>query len=269
MATTNVVASTNTAYVQSDGSATYSVVRAGNSLSLVGGANDMRVGQTLVGGPEYVIWQVFLEFDLAALAGQVVDSATFKLSPTSGDDSTTDFSMRLRDLDYGTVQASDFVAGASLASTGTLRAHYDTSGGWTPNGTLKSFTDDALAAAVTAALGGTARFVLYSSRQESGTAPTGDEYLYVGGYSDAGPPTITVVHHAASSSAPAELASATATAYAAVPRVAPIGGFASIAASALDASFSASDVPTIPPALSIGIRGGIGIYAPGETIYLT
>lgn len=192
MPTVDLVATTNTDCIQSDGSATYSTVRAGNSLSLNGGANDMRVGQTLVGGPEYVIWQVFLEFDLSAIGGATVNSATLKLSPTSGDDSDTDFVMRLRDLDYGTVGTADFVAGASLSGTGTLRAHYATSGGWTGNGALRSFDDDALAAAVTAALGGFARFVLYSSRQESGDAPTGDEFVYVGGYADGGPPTLTV-----------------------------------------------------------------------------
>lgn len=200
MAVTNVVASSNSGYAQSDASATYSVVRAGNSLSLVGGSTLMRVGQTLVGGPEYVIWQAFLEFDLAALAGHTLNSATFKCAPVSGDDSDTDFVMRLRDLDYGTVEASDFVAGASLSSTGSLRAHYDTAGGWTPNGTLKSFSDDALAAYVSTKLGSVARFVLYSSRQESGSAPSNNEYVYIGGYGDVAPPTLALDHHTAAPS---------------------------------------------------------------------
>lgn len=198
MPTTDFLATANSDYVQSDLSATYSVVRAGNSLALVGGADLMRIGQALVAGPEYVVWQTFLEFDLSAIGGATVNAATFKCAPASGDDSVTDFVMRLRDHDYGTVEASDFVAGASLSSTGSLRAHYDSAGGWAPNDVLKSFADDALAAAVTAALGGFARFVLYSSRQESGSAPTGDEYLYIAGHGSGVAPTLTVDYTPAS-----------------------------------------------------------------------
>jgi len=246
MATTDLLATSNTDTIQSDGSATYSVVRTGNSLGLTGGANDMRVGQWVVAGPEQIVWQGLVEWDVSSLSGQTVDAATLSLSPTSGDDSATDLEIRVRPHPYGTVAAADFVAGASLASTGSLLAHYDTVGGWSPNNVHKALVTDGLVAALQAAIDGPGvlQVVIYSSRQESGTEPTDAEYVYFGGYSDPAPPKLTITHHATSSSdeAPAELASATATAYQPSKGVAPVAPLISITASAFDADMSSDTV---------------------------
>lgn len=193
MATATVYANAaNTDNIQSDGHSTYALVRAGNSLGLNGAGNG-RVGQTLVAGPEYVVWEHLTEFDLTAYAGATgITSPVLSIAPESGDDSSaTAWDIRVRDYDYGpAVAAGDYVDGSLLSVTGSLRAHFDTSSAWSPNDAYKAFADDAMAAAIASNVGGTLRLVIYSSRTESGTAPTGDEFVYLWDASGTYPPRL-------------------------------------------------------------------------------
>ena len=138
------------------------------------GAVDMKVGQET----GFTVTQAFLEFDTTAIPAAATVSAATLYMTDSGDSSTTDFTIRVRTFDFGvSLTTADFVSGDDLSSTGTLVAHYDTSSGWA-GAAEKTFTDDALAANITKA--GTTRFVAYSSRQESETTPTGNEFIWIG-----------------------------------------------------------------------------------------
>ncbi len=196
MSTVTIYASSGGGKIQSR-NATYATARTGGTLTVsVGGQYD-RVGQLLSAEPLYYCWEAFFAWDLSSIpAGATINSATLALCPNSSDNSTTDFTLRARDFSWtgSGLTTADYVSGASLGSTGTLRAHYDTSSGWSPNGTYKSFTDDAMVALVTANIGGTLQLLIFSSRHEAGTTPASvtDEYEYFGGIGDANPPRLTI-----------------------------------------------------------------------------
>lgn len=197
MATATITASSGGGYIESRNAA-YATARSGSNLdaSNVNG-QFVRAGQTLTAEPFYYCWEAFFAWDLSSVpAGSVVNSAVLALCPNSGDNSDQDFTLRARDFSWtsGGMTTADYIAGASLSTTGSLRAHYDTSSGWTPNGTYKSFTDDAMVALVTANLGGTLQLVIYSSREEGNNAPASlvGEYVYFGGIGDPNPPRLTI-----------------------------------------------------------------------------
>ncbi len=162
-------------------STVYLTARSGGTLSNPDDANKYsRIGQNFT-LPTYSIWETFFEFDLSSLAGATVSSAVLAIWPYFGGPGTVTFTMEWRDYDFGAaVTTADWVAGASLGSTGTLRCHKDIAPGITAG--YVDMVDDALAAAVTANLGGTLRLIGYSARQAAGTVPIDDEYTYLGGY---------------------------------------------------------------------------------------
>ncbi len=175
----------------------YSNARSGSNTDAIPDGQYARVGQLLSGEPFYYCWQSSFAFSLSGIpAGSTINAATLALSPNSGDNSDTDFVIRVREHAFVSsgFTASDFVPGASLGSTGSLRAHYATSGGWTPNGSYISFSDDAMVALVSANIGGTVELLIYSDRQESNTTPTQAEYVYFGGTGDPNKPRLTVVY---------------------------------------------------------------------------
>ncbi len=194
MATATIYASSGGGLIESR-NATYASARSGSNLSATADGQYVRAGQLLSGEPNYYCWEAFFAWDLSSIpAGSTINSALLALAPNSGDNSDTDFTLRARDFSWtgSGLTTADYIAGASLGSTGTLRAHYDTSGGWSPTGTYKSFTDDAMVALVTANLGGTLQLVIYSSRQEANTTPTQGEYVYFGGIGDSNKPRLTI-----------------------------------------------------------------------------
>lgn len=180
MATATLYTQANSGTVQCR-SATYLTARSGGGTLGFVDASDKydRVGQSFA-TPNYFCWQSFHEFDLSSIpGGSTIDSATLAIRPNAGTPDNN-FVIRVRDFDYGTVATADFIAGASLGSTGTLRAHYDTASGY--GAAYIDMTDDAMVAAVTAAIGGTLRLVVYSADQEASTTPTANVYAYFGGY---------------------------------------------------------------------------------------
>ena len=196
MTTATLYASTGGGIIESRNAA-YATARTGGTLTATANGQYARVGQLLSAEPLYYCWEAFFAWDLSSIpAGATINSATLALCPNSSDNSTTDFTLRARDFSWtgSGLTTADYVSGASLGSTGTLRAHYDTSSGWSPNGTYKSFTDDAMVALVTANLGGTLQLVIYSSREEGNNAPASlvGEYVYFGGIGDPNPPRLTI-----------------------------------------------------------------------------
>jgi hypothetical protein len=174
--------------------ATYATARSGSNLGAEVDGQYMRAGQTLAGG-FYFCWEGFIEFDLSSITpSSTIDSAVLALSPNSGDNDLEGFTWRVRDFDYGaTLTTGDYVAGASLGATGTLRAHKAVAAGsWVPNDTYQDFDDDAMAALVTANIGGVIRLIVFTDRHQAGTTPTQDEYRYFGGVGDPNPPRLTV-----------------------------------------------------------------------------
>jgi hypothetical protein len=170
---------------QSDSSATYTTVADGNSLAS-NGSTLFRVGQTLLGGPEYVCWEAFMDFDLTAIPGTAtIDTATLSMYYDT-DSTTTDFICYIAPYDYGaSFDSSDWRTRAQLAALSPA-ASEDTSG--LSTGSYAAWDDVALIASLTP--GAINKFVLWSSRHESSTAPTGQEFGYWQDFSDANPPKL-------------------------------------------------------------------------------
>lgn len=157
-------------------SATYATAREGTGTVTPGSTSavTLPVGQKLVTGT-YTVTQSFLSFDTHTLPrDRVLVGATFTMG-VSSDVSTTDFTIELRAHDWGTtLEAADFVAGSALSGK-TLVASLGTT---TPlgAGSVQLFADlDTILDAVNP--DGATRFFLSSSRQRTGTAPTGNEYV--------------------------------------------------------------------------------------------
>lgn len=195
MATLVIYITSESGSLESYHATTYATARSGGgSLFLDLDGQFPKVGQHVNAG-QYSCFESFLEFGLSGIpTGSTINSATLALAPNNNDDSLENFTFRARDVDYGaTLTTADYIAGASLSATGSLRAHkLVNSGSWTPNGTYVDFDDDAMAAIVESNIGGTLRLVVYSDRLEAGTTPTQAEWRYFGGLTDGSLARLTV-----------------------------------------------------------------------------
>jgi hypothetical protein len=168
-------------YLDYDGwNGDYALARAGTGSSIYADATGAGVaaGQQAAMGDftEYHVWEGFLSFDTSAItSGDTVSAATLRLT-SAGSLLNTHFTLNARSYDWGTsVTTADFVPGANLTNY-TLRAHHNTSSGWTTN-TGYDLIDDAMAAGVVKA--GSTRLVMCSSRTEDNNAPPGSEYISI------------------------------------------------------------------------------------------
>ena len=190
MSTLVVYSDTTDGYIASSNTSTgatndYAIVRAGTWLVADTTQTNLWVGQDWTYDVEndensLSVDEAFLGFDTSSIPDtDTVSAAVFNLT-SSGDFSTTDFTIEARLYDWGTgLTTADWVAGASLSGL-TLLAHRDTASGWTGN-TAYDLTDDAFAANVNKT--GTTRLLLCSSRTTAGTSPTIDVREYVNAYS--------------------------------------------------------------------------------------
>jgi len=158
---------------------TYAEARAGTGDGTavnVDGTSALTVGQYISQG-DFVEWRVFesfVSFDTSSVgSGSTVSAAVLMVRATI-DASDTDFTIEARLRDWGTtVEAADWVAGASLSGL-TLLSHYATAGGWIST-TGYDFVDDAFAANIVKT--STTRLILASANTASNTAPGGIEFL--------------------------------------------------------------------------------------------
>lgn len=184
------------------GGQTYANARAGTaSFSLSG--NPASVGQVFFdfgGGDQfYDCVEQFVGFDTSSIADSDIVSQVVLDMYLTADNSTTDFTINARTKDWGaSVTSADWVAGASLSGL-TLLASLSTSGiGAT--GAYKTLTSQAAFLTAPNIKTGTVFAVLSSSRLESGTTPTGEEYVQFSTSSESGTtqdPKLTITHSAA------------------------------------------------------------------------
>ena len=210
MTTTVVYAGTADGWVNStsgfddefDGYAgTYAAARAGTGtpgLTASTAATTLSVGQLYFASffDQYGVQEGFLGFDTSAIADTDTVSAAVLNVTSYGDFSTTDFTIEARLRDWGgTLETTDFVAGASLSAL-TLLASKTTASGFTAD-TAYDFTDVAMPANVNKT--GSTYLLLCSSRTTGNNAPTGYEYVNVKSADTTGTtsdPKLTVTHAA-------------------------------------------------------------------------
>ena len=135
-------------------------------------------GQTRISGAYYVR-RVYLDFDTSSLADDAVITAVTLCVTAGTDESTTDFNVQV--YRYGWTDTLcdaanregnwDGAYGASSTLEGTLQA---TASGWV-SGTAYCLGVDTAGVSKT----GDTKYVLVSSRDVDGTAPTGHERVYV------------------------------------------------------------------------------------------
>lgn len=162
--TTYTLFSGNDGYIESNDS-TYATARAGSGLALQTSA--ISAGQDV----GYFIEQGFVSFDTSSVVG-TVSSATLSLFVLT-DNSTTDFTINARRLDYATLTTADFVAGASLGAL-PLLATLATAGLGTP--VYNAFTSDGNFL-TNINQSGTTGIVLSSAKTDANTAPTNTEIV--------------------------------------------------------------------------------------------
>ncbi len=151
---------------------TYLTARSGSALSANANAK-IKIGQHFP-DPDYNCWEGFVQFDTSALtAAAIVTAVTFSLYGSS-DNSTQDFTLQVRDSNWGAgLTTGDWVAGASLGAI-TLLASFATSG-WSIAG-YNAFTSEAAFPAAINTTGQTI-FLINSSRHENGDTPVGVEWV--------------------------------------------------------------------------------------------
>lgn len=173
---TTVFAGTNDGRVQS-GSTTYATARDGGGTVSVDttSTGDIGAGQ-FFSSPNYTLWEYFPEFDTSSIGTDTVSSTVLGLYGIA-DSSSTDFSVTAWLYDWGgTVTTADWRTAAQLSAL-TEVATFATAGGWSSSG-YNSFTETGTAFSDGINGAGTTRIVVGSSRLESGTAPTGAEYVW-------------------------------------------------------------------------------------------
>lgn len=186
-------------------SAIYSTARSGGVLTTpVGSANELVVGQLLFG--TYACYESFISFDTSSIPDDdVISDVDLDLWLVT-DASTTDFTVRARERDWGaSLTTADWVPGASLAGVGNILGDLNSSGiGAT--GAYKPFTINAsyLTNWKNAAnmKTGTVHLVLYSLRHSNSNVPTGDERLVFSTVA-LEDPKLTITHAAATHAPPA------------------------------------------------------------------
>lgn len=174
MTTLTANLTTNSGRMQSQ-NASYATAQAGSSLSLSGPSSPYALfaGQTVAGG-NYTIYESFAEFDTSAISiSATISSVTLQFNPNF-DSSTTDFTLDVFAVDYGSLTTADWQPPAATFGAATLLATLSTSG-WTLN-TYNAFTLNGSNLANAIVKGGATRLVLVSSRSVANTAPSGNEY---------------------------------------------------------------------------------------------
>ena len=150
-------------------STVYATARTGAGLSASTFPSSGNIGQKF-GTPNYDLWEWMLGFDTAALpdADTVTDGWLYFY--TSSDQSQDDFLWNLYSYDWGTTLAtSDWVAGENLSALTLVGQNSNMS-----TGAVAIQLNAAGVAAVNKT--GYTRFLLASSKLDSGTAPTRNEY---------------------------------------------------------------------------------------------
>lgn len=145
--------------------ATYAAARGGTGGITVDGSAGY-AGQTTA----YGCYEGFLSFDTSGVSGTVRNVV---LSLCGSYQSVgANFTMNVRDSNWGTtLDSADFVAGASLSAL-PLRASYAVTTAWPSNGTRVNFDSDA---SFVSNVANPVRLLIDSSRQESNTSPSAIE----------------------------------------------------------------------------------------------
>lgn len=158
--------------------ATYSTAR---STSAGGdtAATTARIGQNLSGGTVYYVFRAYLDFDTSALPDDATVTSAVLGVCADTDLSSADFNVQLYRYDWteGLIDAGtregnyDGAYGAGATLEGTLRYTGD---GWS-SGTCYTLTLSTAGINLT----GDSKYALVSSRDVSGSAPTGNQYVFI------------------------------------------------------------------------------------------
>ena len=138
-----------------------------------------RIGQNLSGGTVYYVFRAYLDFDTSALPDDATVTSAVLGVCADTDLSATDFNLQVYRYGWseglcnaGTREDNfDGAYGAAATLEGTLR---NTADGWSA-GTCYTLTLDAAGIALT----GDSKYALVSSRDVSGTAPGGNQYVFI------------------------------------------------------------------------------------------
>mgnify|MGYP001239063831 CR=1 FL=1 len=166
-------------YIESSDTSTYSLARAGtgDSIQADDASTWFYVGQ-LFGelSLAYSALESFVSFDTSPIPdGAIISVVDFSLVADSNAPAVN-FICRARTKDWGaSLTTADWVAGASLSAL-TLLAEYDTASGWVADSTY-TFTESGNAFKNAIDKTGSTRFLLCSSRTETGNTPTNDERI--------------------------------------------------------------------------------------------
>jgi hypothetical protein len=156
--------------------ATYATAAAGSGLftdttTVAGDA----VGQAFF-TPTYYVMEFFLSFDTSALgSGATVTAADIAIYG-SADSSTTDFTIRAAALAWGTLTTADWQNTTALAAL-TILATWNTATSFSTAAYTTLTDSGGMAASVNKT--GNSQYVLWSSRHQASTTPTGAEYVQI------------------------------------------------------------------------------------------
>jgi hypothetical protein len=200
VATTLVYSNADDGYLFSDGD-TYADARTGTGKAADVGANttSLLVGQAVPVGT-FSIYSAHVAFSLSAIpAGDAVTSSWFDFAVNS-DQSLTDFTINVRGYDW-TPGGLTFAGDWQTSPTSFTRYAFKSTSGITTGSYGGAFSNDGsnLRSAIDAARAGSGVLAasLYSSRFESNTAPTLDEYVGISSADTSGTsldPRLTVNH---------------------------------------------------------------------------
>lgn len=147
--------------------ASYANARSGAGTTTVWGFGGNPVGQSLVIGATYWVFQSFLSFDTSSIPG-IPTAAVLSTYMTAVDNTDGSFTNEARQYDWGTtLTTADWVPGASLSGQ-TLLATLDSSG--VSTSAYNDFTDVAMVANLNRA--GYTRMVVSSSQTRLNNPPT-------------------------------------------------------------------------------------------------
>lgn len=171
---------------------TYATARSGATLTA--NTSEQVVGQAKNygwGGDNYACFEGFLTFDTSEVpASATIDAPPTLYAAVETNSTDTDFTLRAGVSWTPDLTTADWVAGASLSGK-TLCASKSTSG--IATNTYYALTSEStfLSAIVKE---GTTALLLWSSRHEAGTTPTGAEYLKLHSATSAYPPYLLITY---------------------------------------------------------------------------
>jgi hypothetical protein len=179
MTTDTFYGDTGDGAITSDDSATYSTVRAGNSLAASTSGTSGSCGQRKSTAPEFFCYELFLAFTTSSIPDTATLSAgTLSLYASLDQSATAEFvnELRLKDWSGGGLTTADWVAGADLGGL-TLLATKDTTGGIATDAYTEFTSEAALLSNIS--LTGTNYYMLCSSLHRLGTEPsTGEQRVF-------------------------------------------------------------------------------------------